>query len=1750
MMLTSRDCSISATNPRAARGRRNRAFEATTWLLLAVLSSHCSPKSDSATERTTEALSSSAVVTQLSVPSTLTSGAFLVAQNKVQIDSGVTVTGSVWSGGAVVLQPGAQAQSITATGDVQLSDRDTVTSITLGGSLITGKQDTIGSATKKAMSNATISDAMTFPATTQSVVANSGQTIAMVPGSYTTVTANSGGTLSLAPGDYYFSSLDLESASTLKINTTASATRIFIASALTFRASMVGAGDGSRFLIVYVGTNAATLESAFTGSVVAPNALLTLGIANGQAHSGSFMAQSIEVQPNAKLKYVPFNGAGTTAICAPGTWSQNASPLSPCAPKTTCGAGSYVASEGTTMSDRTCASCTSGTFSTTTNASSCAPWATCTPGMYATNAPTASSNRLCAPCASGTYSSSNNQSACLPDGTCAAGTVQTGAGTATSPTVCAHCVAGQYCAGGTSPRLDCPAGTWDHDGDPATACVAKTICLAGSYVASEGTATTDRVCTSCLSGTFSTTQNATSCAAWTACSPGSYVSSVPSPTADRACATCASGTYSNGSNQSTCLPDGVCPAGKIQTAAGTATSPTVCTACVPGQYCAGGTAPAVTCASGTWDNDSDPATSCVAQTICAPGNYVATVGTATTDNVCTPCASGTFSTASNASACASWSTCAPSTFVSNLPSNTVDRVCLACAAGTYSSAPNQSSCSPDGTCAAGTVQTAAGTSTAPTVCQACVAGEYCAGGTAPAVACAPGTFDDDSNPATPCVPMIVCAPGSYMVADGTPTSDRMCSACAGGSFSTSADAASCTAWTDCAVGSYTAVPPSAANDRVCAPCAASTFSATSNAPSCTPWSVCGPGSFIATAGTSSSDQLCATCLSGTFSASNNASACTSWSTCGPGSYVTNPGTSSGDRVCAPCPPGLGSTSPNQSVCAPLCTPVTCASFPAGTCGQQSDGCGGLTENCGTCTFPEICGGGGVPNQCGDSVTPCVPLTNCAAGQNCGVSADGCGGVIPCGTCTLPEICGGGGTPGQCGNSALLPDGGIPCTPTTCAALGYNCGVASDGCGGLLACGTCTNPQYCGGGGYNICGGNNGLNPNGTPVCIPSTCAALGYDCGEADDGCGNVLQCGNCTAPQFCGGGGYNVCGPPELAPCSGGASTTLSGYVFDPANSLPVYNALVYVPVGTVQTPTTGVNPSNPSCGCSAPPAYASAHTDIAGGFTLTNLPSGTTTVVVELGKWQRVFTQSVVSCQANTVSNGSFGAHLTLPKTHAEGNIPRFAIDTGAVDSMECVLSKMGIATSEFVDPAVVSGVPTAAGRVHFYKGSSYSGGAIIDSTTPTENVLTESATTMNAYDAILFPCQGGAGNYTAAHGYPNTLGNLLSYTGAGGRMFATHYHYDLLQGNGSFSSTAVWGGTGGSWGSYYSDTKYNANIDLTFPVGVTLAQWLNQASVYGGTYGVIPVGVIRSNVTSITSPARRWLSTAGTPAGGPGAGLPIHYTFDTPFNQSPTCGRVVYSDFHVESQQTSASYTNILFPNECPGGPTGVMSPQEKLLEFMLLNLTSCVSPPPACTPRTCADFPGKCGVQGDGCGGVTADCGTCTAPQTCGGGGEPSVCGYPPAGACVPKTCADYAPATCGKQSDGCGGSTADCNPCTAPAACGGGGVPSQCGYPNPGCVPLTCADYPSTTCGEQSDGCGGMTAFCNPCTAPAACGGAGVPSQCGFTPPTCTPATCSSLGATCGYAADGCGGVTANCGTCPSGTSCMQNHCVGPDAGAI
>ena len=72
---------------------------------------------------------------------------------------------------------------------------------------------------------------------------------------------------------------------------------------------------------------------------------------------------------------------------------------------------------------------------------------------------------------------------------------------------------------------------------------------------------------------------------------------------------------------------------------------------------------------------------------------------------------------------------------------------------------------------------------------------------------------------------------------------------------------------------------------------------------------------------------------------------------------------------------------------------------------------------------------------------------------------------------------------------------------------------------------------------------------------------------------------------------------------------------------------------------------------------------------------------------------------------------------------------------------------------------------------------------------------------------------------------------------------------------------------------------------------------------------------------------------------AGATEYFSFDTPINAAPAaqCGRVVYSDLHVGA--ASGDLPALPVTLECAKAD---LSPQEKALEFMLFDLSSCITP----------------------------------------------------------------------------------------------------------------------------------------------------------------------------------------------------------------
>jgi hypothetical protein len=557
---------------------------------------------------------------------------------------------------------------------------------------------------------------------------------------------------------------------------------------------------------------------------------------------------------------------------------------------------------------------------------------------------------------------------------------------------------------------------------------------------------------------------------------------------------------------------------------------------------------------------------------------------------------------------------------------------------------------------------------------------------------------------------------------------------------------------------------------------------------------------------------------------------------------------------------------------------------------------------------------------------------------------------------------------------------------------------------------------------------------------------------------------------------------------------------------------ALVYIPNAAVAAFTKGVSCDKCDADVSGSP-LVSTTTGPDGKFELKNVPVGTNIpLVIQLGRWRRqTVIPDVSACQETHLSDYNL---TRLPRNKAEGDIPKMAISTGKVDALECVLRKIGLDDAEFTRP-------DGAGRVHLYQGQGAAGARIgPGSGTPSEGVLLASQATLHQYDMVLFPCQGA--EYYSSRGsdvkwQDELWPRLKDYTAAGGRLFTTHFSYVWLHGK---KTGGAWSPGPGPWedvvawdASQTALSDQDGDINTSFPRGLAFAQWLVHVGA-SSALGQIPVKVVRHDMNSVST-AQEWMRATDP------AGVPLHFTFNTPMGapEDLQCGRVVFSDFHVTNNSVSGTTD---FPNECDDNP---MTPQEKLVEFMIFDLGSCITPDlPTCVPRTCTELGLQCGPASDGCGNLL-QCGDCPPGETCGGGGIPGVCGKP---TCKPLTCAKLG-IQCGPAGDGCGG-LLQCGDCPPGQTCGGAGVPGICGAKP--CTPVSCAKL-GIECGPAGDGCGNLLQ-CGDCPPNQTCGGGGVPGVCGA--PSCTPQTCATLGAECGAIGDGCGKLL-QCGPCVAPKTC-------------
>ncbi len=446
-----------------------------------------------------------------------------------------------------------------------------------------------------------------------------------------------------------------------------------------------------------------------------------------------------------------------------------------------------------------------------------------------------------------------------------------------------------------------------------------------------------------------------------------------------------------------------------------------------------------------------------------------------------------------------------------------------------------------------------------------------------------------------------------------------------------------------------------------------------------------------------------------------------------------------------------------------------------------------------------------------------------------------------------------------------------------------------------------------------------------------TLSLAGTSSDDGKSGGLNVGVGGTESAPSGpCTSGGWR-CKVPD---CTGQSPTSIRATVYDPAGVTPLYDVAVYVPNAPVADIASGAVCETCATPVSGDP-IASALTDAHGQFILDkDVPAGVgVPLVLQIGKWRRVIqVPEVKPCQENAFDDRQL---FRLPRDQSEGHLPKIALTTGEADALECFLRRIGVADSEFTNPS-------GTGRINLFHDSSgaasYQGGDAY----PPVSALRDSLAALQAYDIVLMSCVGSQSDGRAITSQNKQ--DLQSYLDGGGRVFLEHYHHAWLRGGtesidiesarkytpSPFPALATWvPPTEPNYDGGHAGEEAPYKIDTSFPKGKDFADWLAFVGASPDGPGTINLFDVKHPAMATLPPAQPWISDA--------TGVP-YFSFNTPLAAAPEqqCGRLVHTGIHVGVEQLTGD-KEAPFPSGCKSAP---LTAQEKALEFLLFDLSSCV------------------------------------------------------------------------------------------------------------------------------------------------------------------------------------------------------------------
>jgi hypothetical protein len=217
-----------------------------------------------------------------------------IVQDTTPVSAGILSNSGI--GGLNIDTDSDIADSIVSVGPVSLRDRTLVRGNVTSASTVTAVNGAHVNGTtseNQAVQIRTVTISATFPSSSDNRTID-GDIGVLPPGGYGTFLFNSNGAVTLVSGTYFFDSIAFNSASTMRIDSSNGPVFVNVRSSFAFqRATQAAVGNSNldQLRFVLFGSGSVFLEAPFTGTVVAPEATITMQ--GAVTYRGGFFGQSI-----------------------------------------------------------------------------------------------------------------------------------------------------------------------------------------------------------------------------------------------------------------------------------------------------------------------------------------------------------------------------------------------------------------------------------------------------------------------------------------------------------------------------------------------------------------------------------------------------------------------------------------------------------------------------------------------------------------------------------------------------------------------------------------------------------------------------------------------------------------------------------------------------------------------------------------------------------------------------------------------------------------------------------------------------------------------------------------------------------------------------------------------------------------------------------------------------------------------------------------------------------------------------------------------------------------------------------------------------------------------------------------------------------------------------------------------------------------------------------------------------------------